>query len=85
MRVTDVRPIPPKMRACNWLKLWTNARQTQVVGMIKLNVFYALPYCKHILISHQLDPMHCFKNVAMSIWQHIIGQKYNLNSREDLK
>ena len=29
--------------------------------------------------------MHCLKNVAVSIWQHIIGQKDNINSREDLK
>ena len=29
--------------------------------------------------------MHCFKNVAVRIWQHITGQKDKINSREDLK
>ena len=40
---------------------------------------------EHLLINHLLDPMHCFKNVAVSIWPNIIGQNDNLNSREDLK
>ena len=44
MRGTDVRPTPPRMRACDWLKLWTNARQTKVARMKGLNAFYALPY-----------------------------------------
>ena len=44
MRGKDVRPIPPKMRAYNWLNLWRDAGQTQVVGMKGLNAFYALPY-----------------------------------------
>ena len=85
MRGTDVRPIPPKMRACNWLKLWTDARQIEVVGMKGLNAFYALPYWEHLLINHPLDPMHCFPNVAIAIWQHICGYKYNYNSNLDLK
>ena len=68
MRGTDVRPIPPKMKACNWLKLWIDARQTQVPRMKGLNAFFALPYWEHLLINHLLDPMHCFKNVEMSMW-----------------
>ena len=50
-----------------------------------INAFYALPYWVNLLINHFLDPMHCFKNVVVSMWHHITGQKDNLNSREDLK
>ena len=68
MHGTDVRPIPPRLRACNWLKLWIDAGQTKVARMEGLNVFYALPYWGHLLINHILNPMHCFKNVVVSIW-----------------
>ena len=85
MHGIGVRSIPPRMRACDWLKLWTNAGQIEVAGMKGLNAFYALPYLEHLLINHLLDLMHYFKNVAVSVWQHITGQKDNINSKENLK
>ena len=74
---TDVRPIPPRMRACNWLKLWTNAGQTQVPKMKGIITFYALPYWRKFLINNLLDPMHIFKNVARILWEHLIGNRDN--------
>ena len=32
-----------------------------------------------------LDPMHVFKNVAQSTWDHIIGKKDTLLARQDMK
>ena len=43
MRGPDVRPVPARMRACNWLKLWTDAREADLAGIKGLNAFYALP------------------------------------------
>jgi hypothetical protein len=37
-------------------------------GMKRKSIFYDLPYCKDLLISHLLDPMHIFKNVPDSIF-----------------
>ena len=40
-------------------------------GMKRKYIFYDLPYWKDLLISHLLDPIHIFKNVPNSIFQHI--------------
>ena len=50
-----------------------------------VNIIYTLPYWGELLIYHLLDPMHCFKNVAVAIWQHICGHKDSYNNRADLK
>ena len=47
MHGENVRSIPHKMRACDWSKLWIDARKIEVVGIKLLNAFYALPYWKH--------------------------------------
>ncbi|MCO5575117.1 hypothetical protein L7F22_028914 [Adiantum nelumboides] len=76
------------MTVADWKKAWDDARDTtttRLQGMKGVNAFYALPYWGELLINHLLDPMHCFKNVAVAIWQHICGQKDNHNSRADLK
>jgi hypothetical protein len=54
-------------------------------GMKKKSIFYELPYWKDLLISHLLNPMHIFKNVADSIFQHISEKdKETLSSRRDI-
>ena len=44
-------------------------------GMNMKNIFYELPYCEQLNISHLLDPMHIFKNVSCSFWHHISSKK----------
>jgi hypothetical protein len=54
-------------------------------GMKRKSIFYKLPYWKDLLISHLLDPMHIFKNVPDSIFQHISSkEKGTLSSRRDI-
>jgi hypothetical protein len=54
-------------------------------GMKMKSIFYELPYWKDLLISHLLDPMHIFKNVSNSIFQHISGkEKDTLSLRRDI-
>ena len=54
-------------------------------GMKNKSIFYELPYWKDLLISHILYPMHIFKNVPDSIFQHISGkEKGTLSSRRDI-
>ena len=49
------------------------------------SIFYELPYWKDLLIAHLLDPMHIFKNVPNSIFQHILGKEKDiLSSRRDI-
>jgi hypothetical protein len=54
-------------------------------GMKRKSIFYELPYWKDLLIANLLDPMHIFKNVLDSIFQHITGkEKDTLSSRRDI-
>ena len=55
------------------------------VGMKALSSFYQLPYWESLLICHLLDPMHIFKNVASSLWDHIMGRKDDLKWRMDFE
>ena len=54
-------------------------------GMKQLSIFHKLPYWRNLLINHLLDPMHIFKNVGESLWNHIIGIKDNSAARKDLQ
>ena len=38
-------------------------------------VFYDLPYCQHIKITHLLDPMHIFKNVSSYLCRNMPSEK----------
>ena len=69
----------------DWKQAWDFGKDFAQQGMKGVNAFYALPYWEDLLINHLLDPMHCFKNVAVVVWQHMCGQKDNHNSRVDLK
>ena len=73
------------MTVHDWKKAWDFGKDFSQQGMKGVNTFYALPYWEELLINHLLNPMHCFNNVAIVVWQHICGQKDNYNSREDLK
>ena len=53
--------------------------------MKPLSICYRLPYWKHLLIGHLIDPMYIFKNVGVSLWRHIIGGKDPKATRDDLK
>ena len=54
-------------------------------GMNRLSILYQLPYWQDLLITSLLDPMHIFKNVGQTIWDHFIGIKDKGGWREDLK
>ena len=85
MRGRDRRQVPSRMTVSDWKEAWDDGKEFSRQGMKGLNVFFELPYWKELLINHLLDPMHCFKNVAVAVWQHICGQKDNYNSRAYLK
>ena len=53
--------------------------------LCRYSIFFRLPYWTHLKINHLLDPMHIFKNVGSSIWEHIIGRRDNVSVREDLR
>ena len=74
------------MTVADWKRAWDdNGDGTSLPGMKGVNIFYTLPYWGELLIHHLLDPMNCFKNVAVAIWQHICGHKDSYNCRADLK
>ena len=50
-----------------------------------ISIWYTLEYWKNLKITHLLDPMHIFKNVAHSLWKHLVGLKDIEAAREDLK
>ncbi|MCO5601656.1 hypothetical protein L7F22_055779 [Adiantum nelumboides] len=50
-----------------------------------LSIWYTLEYWKDLKICHLLDPMHIFKNVGHSLWQHLVGFKDTAAARNDLK
>lgn len=56
-----------------------------VNGMKRLSIFHKLPYWSGLLINHLLDPMHIFKNVSCSIWQHLVGERDTRGARDDLR
>ncbi|MCO5607792.1 hypothetical protein L7F22_061993 [Adiantum nelumboides] len=49
------------------------------------SIWYTLEYWKDLKICHLLDPMHIFKNVGHSLWQHLVGFKDKAAARNDLK
>ena len=83
LRGRDQRPIPNTV--ANWKRAWDNGDGTSLSRMMGVSTFYTLPYWGELLIHHLLDPMHCFKNIAVAIWQHICGHKDSYNCRVDLK
>lgn len=48
------------------------------------SIWYTLEYWKDLKICHLLDPMHIFKNVGHSLWQHLVGLKDTMTTRNDL-
>lgn len=50
-----------------------------------ISIWYNLEYWKDLKITHLLDPMHIFKNVAHSLWKHLVGLKDSEGARADLK
>ena len=73
------------MTMSDWKQAWDFGKDFAQQGIKGVNYFYALPYWEDLLINHLLDPMHCFKNVAVVVWQHMCGQKDNHNSRTDTR
>ena len=55
------------------------------LGMKLLSTFHSLPYWRKLLINHLLDPMHIFKNVGQTLWEHLSGEQDNKKSFEDLQ
>lgn len=53
-------------------------------GINRKSIFYDLSYWKDILIYHLLDPMHNFKNVPDSNFQHIAHKEDTWSSRRDI-
>ncbi|MCO5560062.1 hypothetical protein L7F22_013668 [Adiantum nelumboides] len=49
------------------------------------SIWYNLEYWKDLKICHLLDPMHIFKNVGHSLWEHLVGLKDTTAARNDLK
>ena len=55
------------------------------IGMKKKSIFYNLPYCENLKITHLLYPMHIFKNVSYYLWRNISSkQSDTLVVRKDL-
>jgi hypothetical protein len=50
-----------------------------------LSIFFELPYWEDLKINHLLDPMHIFKNVATTVWEHMMGVRDSLAIRMDLQ
>ena len=75
----------PHMNPRDWLRVWVHSDPKPATGMKRLSIFYRLPYWKHLLIGHLLDPMHIFKNVGVSLWRHMMGGKDTKVARDDLK
>lgn len=82
---------PFKWTMTNWAKYWeahwsaSPPPKDPPKGMSRYSIFLTLPYWESLKIQHLLDPMHIFKNVAQSTWDHIIGKKDTLGAREDMK
>jgi hypothetical protein len=55
------------------------------ISIFRLSIFFRLPYWCDLKVNHLLDPMHIFKNVTSSIFDHLIGSKDSLAIREDLQ
>ena len=53
--------------------------------MLQILYFFLLPHWHLLKINHLLDPMHIFKNVASSLWDHMIGLKDSIGIRMDLQ
>lgn len=85
----NVTATKPKVwGAKEWYEHWENhasIRIRKVPGMKCLNCFHVLPYWHTLLITHLLDPMHIFKNVATIVWEHIMGKRDNFGARKDLE
>lgn len=75
----------PHMSPMDWLKVWVDSNVKPPEGMKRLSILYSLPYWRHLLIGHLLDPMHIFKNVGHSLWKHITGAKDTRAARDDLR
>ena len=68
LRGQDQRQIPQTIKVADWKRAWDNGDGSSLPGMKGVNIFYTLPYWGELLIHHLLDPMHCFKNIAVDIW-----------------
>jgi len=57
-----------------------------LLGMKIISIFLKLPYWKHLLVAHLMDPMCIVKNVASSLYQYTINTKYDIvNVSNDLR
>ena len=72
----------PSMQYDAWM---LSNEKNRPSGMNRLSILHQLPYWQDLLITSLLDPMHIFKNVGQTIWDHFIGIKDKGGWREDLK
>lgn len=83
--------VPLHWNMHDWAKHWEDHHAQSPLpkglpkGMSRYSILLTLPYWAHLKIQHLLDPMHVFKNVGQSIWDHIIGKKDSLGAREDMR
>jgi hypothetical protein len=50
-----------------------------------LFIYLDLPYWEDLKINHVVDPMNIFKNVAMMVWDHLMGVGDSLGIRMDFQ
>lgn len=95
----ETRSCPNRMTPLDWYEKWIQKDSTNVASHEddegsyartlhlkgELPIWYSLPYWKDLKINHLLDPMHIFKNVAASLWRHLMGLKDSEATRKDLK
>ena len=64
-------------------------RSREEANWVKVSIFFELPYWEHLLIRHNLDPMHIEKNIC----DNILGTMFDIKgktkdtekAREDLR
>ena len=78
---------PYKWTMSDWGRHWDSydCSTGPPKGMSRRSILLTLPYWEKLKIQHLLDPMHIFKNVAQTIWDHLIGKKDSIGAREDLR
>lgn len=87
----EQRPCPHRMTPKDWEDRWdaqaegsSSSQQTGSKLRATKSIFYRLEYWRSLKITHLLDPMHIFKNVADQLWRHLNGERDTTAARRDL-
>jgi hypothetical protein len=72
-------------RDCRMFAAQLGVFALSVCLICRLSIFFELPYKEDLKINHLLDPMHIFKNVATTVWEHLMGIRDSLAIDMDLQ